>query len=166
MDMCQLGNVLLLLKSGGGGGVKIGENCEIYPNVIFGSEPYLISIGNNVRITTGVKFCTHDGGMWVIRNLGYNTQADCFGKIVIGDNVHIGWNAIIMPNVVIGSNVIIGAGAVVTHNIPDNTVVAGVPARVIRTIDEYYKKNSERIVETKGLSCKEKQAFIERMFDL
>ena len=53
-----------------------------------------------------------------------------------------------------------------THNIPDNTVVAGVPARVIRTIDEYYKKNSERIVNTKGLSCKEKKVFIERMFDL
>ena len=126
----------------------------------------MISIGNNVRITTGVKFCTHDGGMWVIRNLGYNTHADCFGKIVVGDNVHIGWNAIIMPNVEIGSNVIVGAGAVVTHNIPDNTVVAGVPARVIRTIDEYYKKNSERIVNTKGLSCKEKKVFIERMFDL
>lgn len=148
------------------GKVNIGENCEIYPNVIFGSEPYLISIGNNVRITSGVKFCTHDGGMWVIRNLGYNTHADCFGKIVVGDNVHIGWNAIIMPNVEIGSNVIVGAGAVVTHNIPDNTVVAGVPARVIRTIDEYYKKNSERIVNTKGLSCKEKKVFIERMFDL
>lgn len=71
-----------------------------------------------------------------------------------------------MPNVEIGSNVIVGAGAVVTHNIPDNTVVAGVPARVIRTIDEYYKKNSERIVNTKGLSCKEKKVFIERIFDL
>ena len=51
-------------------GVKIGDNSEIYSTVSFGSEPYLISIGNNVRITAGVHFVTHDGGMWVLRNNG------------------------------------------------------------------------------------------------
>ena len=50
-------------------GASIGEGCEIYGGVSFGSEPYLIRIGDNVRITSGVKLITHDGGMWVIRNL-------------------------------------------------------------------------------------------------
>ena len=63
-----------------------------------------------------------------------------FGKIRVGNNTHIGWNAIIMPGVTIGSNCIIGCGAVVTKDIPDNSVAAGVPARVIETIDEYYEK--------------------------
>ena len=74
-------------------GVTIGEGCEIYKNVHWGSEPYLIDIGNNVRITNGVSFITHDGGVWVIRNLGKNKNKkdiDVFGRIVVGDNVHIG----------------------------------------------------------------------------
>ena len=140
--------------------INIGNQCEIYKNVSFGSEPYLISIGDNVRITSGVKFCTHDGGMWVIRNLGINPQADIFGKIVIGNNVHIGWNAIIMPNVHIGNNVVIGVGSIVTHDVPDNSVVAGIPGRVIRDIDSYYKKNVNRILNTKNISKQEKEKII------
>ena len=42
-------------------GIKIGENCEIYDNISWGSEPYMISIGNHVRISNGVRFITHDG---------------------------------------------------------------------------------------------------------
>lgn len=92
-------------------GVQIGSNCVINKDVNFGTEPYLISIGDNVRITTGVKLITHDGGLWVPRRLGLiDERADRFGKITIGNNVNIGWNAIIMPGVTIGNNCIIGAG--------------------------------------------------------
>lgn len=140
------------------GGI-IGTGCEIFPNVEFGSEPYLISIGDNVRITNGVRFVTHDGGMWVLRNIGLK-DADCFGRIIIGNNVHIGWNAIIMPNVHIGDNCVIGAGAVVTHDIPDNSVAAGVPARVIESIDEYYDKAKKRCVYTKNYSWDEKRDYL------
>lgn len=146
--------------------VDMGENCEIYKGVSFGSEPYLISLGNNVRITSGVKFCTHDGGMWVIRNLKLNPQADVFGRITVGDNVHIGWDTIIMPNVKIGNNVIIGCGAVVTRDIPDNSVVAGVPARVLKSVDEYYAKNADKILPTKGMSGAEKRKVIESVLTL
>lgn len=146
-------------------GIQIGDGCEIYRNVAFGSEPYLIQIGNNVRITSGVKFCTHDGGMWVIRNLGWNKQADLFGKIKIGDNVHIGWNAVIMPNVTIGNNVVIGIGAVVTHDVPDNCIVAGVPARVIKILDAYYEKNKDSILNTKSLSESDKKKYIESILN-
>lgn len=82
-----------------GGGV-MGSGCEIFPDVFFGSEPYLITLGNNVRLTYGVKFATHDGGLWTLRQCYPSMKdMDSFGKISIGDNTNIGWNAIILPGV-------------------------------------------------------------------
>ena len=53
-------------------GVNIGEGCEIYKSVNFGSEPYLVTLGENVRVAANVTFVTHDGGIWVLRhNLKY-----------------------------------------------------------------------------------------------
>ena len=141
-------------------GVKIGENCELFDNITWGSEPYLIEIGNNVRITSGVKFVTHDGGLWVLRNLLNKNEIDKFGKIKIGNNVHIGWNTIIMPGVTIGDNVVVGCGSVVTKDIPDNSVYAGVPAKKIESIDEYYNKIKNKTINTKGKSQKEKKEII------
>ncbi|MEE3404785.1 MAG: DapH/DapD/GlmU-related protein, partial [Acutalibacteraceae bacterium] len=87
-------------------------------------------------------------------------RAERFGKISIGDNVNIGWNVIILPGVTIGNNVVIRAGAVVTKDIPDNSVAAGVPAKVIETIEQYSEKNQERIVLTKDMSPDEKKRFL------
>lgn len=146
-------------------GVTIGDNCDINKNCIFGTEPYLITIGNNVRLSNNVQFITHDGGLWVLRNLGLiDKNADKFGKIVIGDNVNIGWNVVIMPNVIVGDNVIIGAGAIVTKNIPSNSVVAGIPARCIESIDEYANKNMNQLVNTKHLSSNDKRDFLIKKF--
>lgn len=141
-------------------GLKIGKNCEIYPSANFGSEPYLISLGNHVRVNSGVNFVTHDGGAWVLReylNIKNHDKIDLFGKIRVGNNVHIGTNAIIMPNVIIGNNVIIGCGAIVTKNIPDNSIVAGVPARVIRSLDSYIEKHKTEFEYTKNLNSEEKK---------
>jgi len=147
------------------GGVQIGTGCEIYKGVTFGKECYLITIGNNVRITTGVKLITHDGGLWVPRNMGIvDKRSDKFGRITIGNNVNIGWNALIMPGVTIGDNVIIGTGAVVTKDIPSNSVAAGVPAKVIESVEEYVRKNESRIVMTKGMSQNEKKLRILESF--
>jgi len=141
-------------------GVKIGNNCEIYPSSNFGSEPYLVEIGDNVRISSNVKITTHDGGLWVLRNLELLPNADKFGKVKIGNNVHIGMDAFIMPGVTIGDNVVIGVGAVVTKDIPSNSVAVGVPAKVIETIDDYYNKNKDKVVFTKNLSGREKKNYI------
>lgn len=143
-----------------GSGASIGNNCEIYSDVVFGSEPYLISIGDNVRLTSGCKFITHDGGAWVLRNLKLIDKGELFGKISIGNNVHIGINTIIMPNVKIGNNCIIGCGSIVTKDIPDNSVAVGIPAKVIETIDEYYNKNKERFDLTKNMATNEKKKYI------
>ncbi len=143
------------------GGVKIGSDCEIYPSVSFGSEPYLVEIGNHVRITDGVKFITHDGGVWVLRGLKDEYKdIDLFGKITVGDNVHIGMDVTIMPGVKIGSNCVIGCGAIVTKDIPDNSIAVGVPAKVIKTIDEYEANNKEEFMHTKGMNSKDKKEFI------
>lgn len=146
-------------------GVKIGDNCEIYKDVSFGSEPYLIDIGNHVRITSGCKFITHDGGVWVLREINKDSRIDLFGSIKIGNNVHIGMNSIIMPGVTIGNNVIIGCGAVVTKDIGDNEIWAGIPAKYIKSIDEYYMKNKESFDYTKNYSVKEKKKYLNQKFN-
>lgn len=141
-------------------GVHIGENCTIYPGASFGSEPYLISIGDHVTITATVQFITHDGGVEVLIDLGYEERPDKFGAITIDNNVFVGMGSIILPNVHIGSNVIIGAGSIVTKDIPDNSVAVGNPARVIKTIDEYYQKTKDSIISTKYLSLDEKKRIL------
>lgn len=142
-------------------GVTIGKKCDIAGKVGFGSEPYLIKIGDHVRITEGCEFVNHDGGVWVIREYDSKySDIDKMGGITIGNNVHIGINTIIMPNVKIGNNVIIGAGAVVAKSIPDNCVAAGVPAKPIRSIDEYIEKNKSQFCKTKGMSYEEKRKFL------
>ena len=143
-------------------GVKIGSGCSIAGNVSVGSEPYLISIGDNVRLTENVRLITHDGGLWVVRNMHNSYEdADIFKRITIGNNVHIGVNSVIMPGVTIGNNVVVGCGAIVTHDIPDDSVAVGVPARVIETVDEYIEKNKEKYLYTKSLSYDEKRMTIE-----
>lgn len=145
-------------------GVKIGNNCEIYSNTSFGSEPYLIEIGNNVRITEGVTLTTHDGGMYVLRNMNKLPNADKFGKIKIGNNVHIGIRSIVMPGVTIGDNVVIGAGSVVTKDIPSNSVAVGIPCKVIETIDDYYKKNKDKVLYTKNKTVEEKRKILQEQY--
>lgn len=122
---------------------KVGVNfvrggIHLYGNPSWGSEPWLITLGNNVHITAGVKFITHDGGTLLFRDRVPDLEIT--KPIVIGNNVYLGNDVIVLPGVTIGSNVVIGAGAVVSRDIPDNSVAVGVPARVIKTADEYFEK--------------------------
>jgi acetyltransferase-like isoleucine patch superfamily enzyme len=115
-------------------GCVIGEGNQIFIKD-FGSEPYLVRIGNHCTISGEVQFITHDGGVWIFKE-----SIPKFGKIEIKDNCFIGYRSIILPNVTIGPNSVVGAGSVVTKNVPPNTVVAGVPARVLYSSDEYKMK--------------------------
>lgn len=118
-------------------GVKIGVNCDIQ-DVIFGSEPYLLSIGNHVQITAGVKFFTH-GGAWVLR--GRYPNMDFFGKITIQDNVYIGNNSLIMPGVTIGSNVVVAAGSVVTKSVPAGAIsLREIQLKLLATLMRFWKR--------------------------
>lgn len=85
-----------------------------------------IKIGNNVLISKGVMI--RDSDNHTVLKEGYRQSK----PIVIGNNVWIGMRAVILKGVTIGDGAIVAAGAVVTKNVPANTVVGGVPAKVIR----------------------------------
>lgn len=131
-----------------------GGGCHIYGKVSWSTEPWIITIGNNVHITDGVKFLTHDGGTLLYRDKVPDLEIT--KPITIGNDVYIGNNVIILPGVAVGSNVIIGAGAVVTKDIPDNSVAVGVPAKVIKTADEYFEKIKKESLHLGHLKGKEK----------
>lgn len=143
-----------------------GNECEIAPNVSFGSEPYLIKMGNNVKVTFRCQFITHDGGLYVLRNNGRAPKSYKYSKINIGNNVFMGREAIIMPGVNVGNNCVIGARALVTKDVPDNSVVAGIPAKVICTVDDYYNKNKEFFVDTSNMNKKEKEIYLKKIFSI
>lgn len=141
-------------------GVRVGKDCRLL-DVSFGSEPYLVELGDHVSITK-TQFITHDGGVWVFRDK--HPDIDFVAPIKVGNNVFIGTGAIILPGVTIGNNVVIGAGAVVARDIPSNCVAAGVPAKPIKSLDEYYQSVSPRIFSTKGMVPKEKKQFYLKHF--
>jgi len=124
-------------------GMKVGRNTLLFIGAeSFGSEPYLIHIGDNCLITNGVKFITHDGAIRVIKQKEeYKHIDNKYGKIDIKDNVYIGENSILMPNISIGPNACVLPGSVVYKDIPPGSAAAGNPACVKNTIEnfqEYY----------------------------
>lgn len=145
-------------------GLKIGDNCSVHSSAYFGSEPYLISIGDHVRINANVNFATHDGGVWILRLEEKYKDADLFSPITIGNNVHIGLNAMIMPEVNIGNNCIIGSGSIVTKDVPDNSIVAGVPAHIICTTTDYRNKYKSDFDFIKAYDPARKKTYLEEKY--
>lgn len=109
--------------------VKISDSCNFGGNVRLSGND--IIIGNDCMIAYGAQILsiTHD----------YNSQNPKTGihkRVKICDRVWIGCNAIILPGVTIGSDSVVGAGSVVTHDVPDMTVVAGNPAKEINKVNK------------------------------
>lgn len=124
-----------------GGFHSFGENCFILPDTIF-TDPMLTAIGNNVRIA-GAWVSGHDGSINML-NRAYGRKLDTVAPVIIKDDVFIGRGATILPGVTIGPRAIVGAGAVIGKDVPPNSVVAGNPARFIRTLDEHVEKIQAR----------------------
>ena len=116
-------------------GLKLGKDVDIVDTFFFDpSHCFLISIGDNCTICPNVRLIAHDAS--TKKTLGYTK----IGRIDIKENCFIGDSAIILPRVTVGPNSIVGAGAVVTTDVPPNTVVAGNPARIISSLEEYIRK--------------------------
>lgn len=130
-------------------GVSVGENTVfINPRKteIDLTRPWMVKIGKNCMLTAGVTVLTHDYGLRVIKG-AFGDVMGRVGSVEIGDNVYIGMYTTIVAGTKIGNNVIIGANSLVSKNIPDNCVAAGIPARVICTLEEYYAKRQATFVQ-------------------
>ena len=121
---------------------EVGENFFFQPRII-PADPELIKFHNNVTVTSNVTFVTHDIFYEGLNRLNKGTFYYYSNCIEVMDNVFIGCNSTILPGIKIGPNSVIGAGSVVTKDVKPNTVVAGNPAKVIGTFDDFIKKRKE-----------------------
>ena len=138
-------------------GMTIGENTCIFSDNIETTEPYLVSIGDNVMIAAGVRFATHDASACYY----IPGASDLYGRIHIGDNCFIGMDALILPGVTLADNCIVGAGSVVTKSFCEpGSVIAGNPARKICTTEELREKNVHRALNTWGMTFQEKKEYL------
>lgn len=131
-------------------GARIGNDVIIYApahTLIDESYPWMLSIGDHVRICQGVILLAHDYAWSVLKVAKQGRILGASGRVTIGNNVFIGMNTIVTRGITIGNHVIIGAGSVVTKDCQDNGVYAGNPARRIAELDDYLKKRTEAQVE-------------------
>lgn len=120
-------------------GVTIGDHTIIYDpqsQTIDRERPWMLKIGDYCKITKGCTILTHDYSRSVIRMVDGQVIGEA-GMTVIGNNVFVGMHSTILMGTHIGDNVIVGAGSVVSGIVPSNVVIAGNPARIIRTLSEH-----------------------------
>lgn len=132
------------------GQIELGDHVAIYDGVYLNAESEIVigsgshidvytsiyghggvEIGNNCAIAAGVRIYSQSNSHGLGTHVNIVDQPRVYKKVIIGSDVWIGANAIILPGVVIESHSVIGAGAVVTSNIPSSSIAVGIPARVI-----------------------------------
>lgn len=145
-------------------GVKMGKNVHIYGNPynMLSTEPWCIRLGDNVHITKEVLFINHDGGTLLFRNK--IPSLEYTAPITIKNNVYIGVRAIIMPGVTIGNNCVIAAGSIVTKDVMDNCVVGGVPAKFIKSTDDYLNSLKQKSLHLGHLKGKVKDKALQEFY--
>lgn len=123
-----------------GKGVIIDPHVTLSPTISIGDNTYIgegtrirgrVKIGNDVLIAQDVHIVAFNH-YYKNARIPIRLQGEDFGEIIIGNDVWIGVNAIILNNVVIGNHAIVAAGAVVARNVPPWAIVGGVPAKVIK----------------------------------
>lgn len=121
-------------------GMEVGKNFKRLNGVILDpAHCWLIKIGDNVTLAPRVHILCHDASTKTFLNY---TK---IGRVIIGNNVFIGAESVVLAGVSIGNNVIIGANSTVTNDVPDNSVYVGSPAKLLCSLDEYLKKEKERM---------------------
>lgn len=146
---------------------NLGKNVDIVGGANFGSEPYLITIGDNTTISFDCAFVTHDAATRVIRNLpDGNKETVIYAPITIGKNCFIGCRTVILPGVTIGDNCIIGAGSIVNKSIPSNMVAAGSPCKTICTLEAYMNKHKDDFMYIVSKPFEEKKKILMNKFKI
>lgn len=145
-------------------GVRIDGNVRFYgiSRGMFGSEPWMIRFGDNVYVTAGCTFVTHDGGTLILRK--DDPSLEWSAPINVGDNVYFGIQTTVLPGVTIGDRVVVGACSVVTKDVPDNSVVVGNPARRICSVDDYLERMKAKSLGVGNLPPDQKDAALRRIF--
>jgi acetyltransferase-like isoleucine patch superfamily enzyme len=143
-------------------GAEIGEGVEIFGANLFtfGSEPYLVSIGDQVTISHDVSFITHDGGMRIARTK--YPGAYLYGRIMVADRCFLGARCVLLPGADVGEGSVIGSGSVVTGEIPPGVVAIGVPAKPSKSVEEYIAAKRRLWIDTSGLTPDAKREFLLR----
>lgn len=120
-------------------GIRIGQRTMISFGAKLDVRRGNITIGDDCLITYGCVIASHDGASRMIRH-----EDKGEGKVVIGNNVFVGVNSIILRNVTIGDNSVIGAGSVVTKDVPSGVLAYGNPARVVKELPQPYPRLSAK----------------------
>ena len=129
-------------------GMKVGKRCNICCNIMT-SEPYLVSLGNDVTISGNVTFVTHDNSIAKISP----EYANIFGPIEIGNNCFLGQNSTILYGCTLADNIIVAAGSVVCSSFSEsNIIIGGNPAKMIGNWEKFSEKG-------KDFSMKRTEAF-------
>jgi acetyltransferase-like isoleucine patch superfamily enzyme len=147
-------------------GVRIQGRLTIYGSSygMFGAQPYLVTIGDNVFISVGARIICHDGAVLPFRQR--YPDLDITRPVVIGSNIFIGAGALILGGVTIGDDCIVGANAVVAKDVPARSVVAGNPARVIKSTGDYLQSALERSTGLGQFKGTEKERMFRKFFDI
>lgn len=126
-------------------GIQIGDDCFFQSPktaVVDTTRPLLVEVGNHCYFLENFTLLTHDNVAKVFGPLKQDFIPSS-GKVVIGNNVYFTRNCTVLKGVTIGDNCIIGYGSTVLKSIPANSVVAGTPAKVICSVDEYYERRKK-----------------------
>ncbi|MDR0605206.1 MAG: acyltransferase [Bacteroidales bacterium] len=129
-------------------GVSIGSGCivrDVLSIRIDITHPSLVTIGDNVDMNKDFELLTHDWGSHVFVRK-YNDFIPHHKRVEIGNNVYFGTKCVVLAGAKIGDNCVIGACSLVNGGIPANSVAAGIPAKVICSIDEYYEKRKSEYI--------------------
>jgi acetyltransferase-like isoleucine patch superfamily enzyme len=141
----------IIIEVGSGGSLTIGFNTHIQARCQFSAYMAAIHIGRNVQIAPYCAFYPYDHS-FAPGELIMKQPLQTKGSIIIDDDVWLGVGVIVLSGVRIGKGAVVGAGSVVTHDIPDGAIAAGMPARVVKTRSDLSSNSGASLSKTANRS--------------